>query len=143
MRQNMEELLATQEEMSRKEKEISWTLEAIGGLANILEYDFRGNITHINTMLCKTSGYTKEELVGQHHSVLFSKGNNIDSEKYKKFWEDMKLQRPSEGTRTYLNKNGKPFVVKANSYPVFKDNGDPIKVVEISVDITEFIDSKG
>ncbi|HZJ74339.1 MAG TPA: PAS domain-containing protein [Perlabentimonas sp.] len=143
MRQNMEELLATQEEMSRKEKEISWTLEAIGGLANILEYDFRGNITHINTMLCKTSGYTKEELVGQHHSILFSEGKNIDSDKYKRFWEDLKSKRPTEGTRTYLNKNGKPFVVKANSYPVFKNNGDPIKVVEISVDITEFMDNKG
>ncbi len=142
MRQNMEELLATQEEMSRKEKEISWTLEAIGGIANILEYDFKGNITHANTMMCKTSGYTKSELVGQHHSVLFCKENSIDSVKYKKFWEDMRSKKPSEGTKHYLNKNGNQFIVKTSAYPIFKDDGEPIKVVEISVDITEFVENK-
>lgn len=142
MRQNMEELLATQEEMSRKEKEISWTLEAIGGIANILEYDFRGNITYANTMMCKTSGYTKNELVGQHHSILFYKENSVDSDKYKKFWEDMKSKKSSEGTRHYLNKNNSQFVVKTNAYPIFKDDGEPIKVVEISVDITEFVENK-
>ena len=143
MRQNMEELLATQEEMSRKEKEISWTIEALDGLANVLEYNFRGIITHVNTMLCKTSGYTKEELIGQHHSILFSKENDVNSDKYKKFWEDMTSKKPSEGTRYYLNKNNNSFIVKINAYPIFKDDGDPIKVVEISVDITEFAGNKG
>jgi methyl-accepting chemotaxis protein len=140
MRQNMEELLATQEEMSRKEKEINWTLEAIGGLAIVLEYNFKGIIISANPKLCNVSQYDKEELVGQHHSMLFDNTDVINSENYRQFWEDMKNRKTFEGIMRRMDKNGNSFIIKGHCYPILDDDGAPLKVVEVSVDITELVD---
>jgi PAS domain S-box-containing protein len=139
MRQNMEELLATQEEMARKEKEIAWTLEAIGGLGLLMEYDFKGIITHVNHLICNRSGYSKEELIGKHHSVLFENKEVVNSNNYKLFWDDMNNKVPYESILRRLTKTNDLFVVKGHCHPVFDEDGRPVKVVEIAVDITEFV----
>jgi methyl-accepting chemotaxis protein len=137
MRQNMEELLATQEEMARKEKEIAWTMEAIDGLALVVEYDFKGMILNANSLLCSKSQFSKNELVGQHHSVLFEKKDFINSDSYRNFWTEMNNRRPYEGVMIRIDKNGKPFKVKGHCYPIFDDDGRPLKVVEVSIDISD------
>lgn len=142
MRQNMEELLATQEEMARKEKEIAWTVEALGGLAMIVEYDFKGMITSVNSLFCSYTGYTKEELLGQHHSVIFDKKDVVNSENYQKFWEDMHNKVSFEGVLQRVNKFNKPFTVKGYCHPIFDDDGQPLKVIEVSVDITDYLKKK-
>ncbi len=139
MRQNMEELMATQEEMSRKEKEIVWTMEAIGGLAIVIEYDFKGIITYVNQLLCSITGYSKEELLGQHHSILFENKDVVASVEYNQFLDDMRNNKPYKSILTRRNKKGEIFTVKAHCYPIFNDDGVPLKVVEVAVDITDLI----
>jgi methyl-accepting chemotaxis protein len=139
MRQNMEELLATQEEMARKEKEIAWTMDAIGGLGLLMEYDFKGIITHVNHLICNRSGYSKEELIGQHHSILFEEKNVINSDNYQKFWHDMNNKIPFESLLRRVTKTNQLFVVKGHCHPIFDEDGRPFKVVEIAVDITEYV----
>lgn len=142
MRQNMEELLATQEEMARKEKEMAWTMDAIGGLGLLIEYNFKGVITHVNALLCAKSGYAKEELVGQHHSILFDNKDVINSENYRNFWDDMRNRKPYEGIMRRNTKTNKHFVIKGHCHPVFDDDGQPIKVVELGVEVTELVGKK-
>ena len=142
MRQNMEELMATQEEMARKEKEMAWTMEAIGGLGLLMEYDFKGNITYVNNLLCVKSGFSKEELIGQHHSILFEDKNAVKTDDYQKFWDDMHKGIPFETTLHRVTKTNEHFAVKGHCRPVFDDDGKPIKVVEIAFDITEFTNRK-
>lgn len=137
MRQNMEELLATQEEMSRKEKEITWTLEAIGGLAIVVEYDFKGIITSVNSLLCTITGYVKEELIGQHHSIIFENQDVIHSKEYNQFLDDMRNNKPYKSILKRKGKSGNIFTVMASCYPIFDDDGNPLKVVEVAVDITD------
>ncbi|NHB69586.1 GAF domain-containing protein [Perlabentimonas gracilis] len=139
MRQNMEELLATQEEMSRKEKEITWTMEAIGGLAMVIEYDFKGVISFVNPLLCTISGYTKEELLGQHHSILFEHQDVVTSAEYNQFLDDMRNNKSFKNILKRKDKQGNIFTVKAHCYPIFDEEGTPLKVVEVSVDITELV----
>lgn len=139
MRQNMEELLATQEEMGRKEKEMAWTMDAIGGVALHLEYDFKGVITHVNSMVCKLTGYAKDELVGQHHSILFDNKDIHNSVAYSKFWDDMNKHKPFEGIMRRLTKQNNHLVVKGLCHPVFDEDGKPIKVVEIAVDVSDLV----
>lgn len=142
MRQNMEELMATQEEMARKEKEMAWTMDAIGGLGLIMEYDFKGIITYANTLLCNKSGYSKEELVGQHHSFLFEDKDVTKTDDYQKFWDSMHSGTPFESILNRITKTGEAFTVKGHCRPIFDDDGRPIKVVEIAFDITEFTSKK-
>ncbi len=142
MRQNMEELMATQEEMARKEKEVAWTMDAVGGLGLLMEYDFKGIITYVNTLLCEKSGYSKEELVGQHHSFLFEDRDDTKTDDYQMFWDSMHNGIPYESILNRTTKTREVFTVKGHCRPIFDDDGRPIKVVEIAFDITELTSKK-
>ncbi len=55
----------------------------ISELAIISETDVRGVITDVNEQFCRISGYSREELVGQRHSMLNSGFHSRD------FWKEM------------------------------------------------------
>jgi methyl-accepting chemotaxis protein len=128
--------------MARKEKEIAWTMDAIGGMALVVEYDFKGIITYVNSLMCTYTGYSKDELIGKHHSILFDKKDVVNSDNYNQFWDNMHNKIPFEGIMKRLNKFNKPFVVKGHCHPIFDEDGQPIKVVEVSVDVSEFLEKK-
>lgn len=138
MRQNMEELMATQEEMSRKEREMEWTMNAIGGLGLLMEYDFKGTIISVNALYAKRAGYQKEELIGQHHSILFANPEAVKTEKYQKFWQDMNNGIPFTSILKRRDKSDRAFTIKTHCHPVFDEDGNPFKVVEIGFDISEY-----
>ena len=121
---------------------MAWTMDAIGGLGLLIEYNFKGVITHVNALLCAKSGYAKEELVGQHHSILFDNKDVINSENYRNFWDDMRNRKPYEGIMRRNTKTNKHFVIKGHCHPVFDDDGQPIKVVELGVEVTELVGKK-
>ena len=139
MRQNMEELLATQEEMARKEQEMTLKMNAISGLALLLEYDFNGNILSVNQKLCSITGYAKEELMNKHHSILFDNKEYAKSESYAQFWSMMRNQQPFDGILKRRSKDKSEITIKGYAYPIFDDEGLPLKVIEIGVVISEFI----
>ena len=137
MRQNMEELLATQEEMGRKEKEMGWTMDAISGLATLVEFDFRGMITSVNSKICLLTGYSREELVGQHHSILIDTNDPASAQTYQKLWNSLKDRKPVEDTMKRLAKDGTQLTLKALCYPIFDEDGEPLKIVELGVEISD------
>jgi PAS domain-containing protein len=142
MRQNMEELLATQEEMARKEKEMSWTMEALNGIALHIEYDFKGVINYVNKKTTEVTGFLKEELLGQHYGILFENKEEIGSESYRNFWENMLKGKPYEGVMKRIDKQDKPYLVKGICYPVIDENGKPLKVVEFTVEVSDLTSTK-
>ncbi len=139
MRQNMEELLATQEEMARKEREMNSTMEAISGMGMLLEYDFKGIIISVNSKFCEVIGYYKDELIGQHHSILFDSQDELNSERYSKFWSNMRMGIPFEGILKRHTKNGSEITVKGLSYPIFTEDGLPQKVFELTIDVSDIV----
>ncbi len=141
MRQNMEELMATQEEMARKESEMNLRMEAISGLVMIMEYDFNGIILSVNKKLCSLTGYSKENLIGKHHSVIFDNKNFASQESYNNFWKMMRSGKPFEGILKRRTSNNDLKLIKGFAYPVFEDSGAPLKVVEIGVEVNEFFES--
>jgi PAS domain S-box-containing protein len=142
MRQNMEELLATQEEMARKEKEIAWTMDALGNLAIHIEYDFKGIILYANTKTFDITGYSKDELIGKHHSILFDNEGMTNSEDYRKFWEDMQNRKLFQGLMKRMGKQNNLITVKGLCHPVFDDNGQPLKIVELAVEVNELVNEE-
>ncbi len=143
MRQNMEELLATQEEMARKEKEMAWTMEALSGIALLIEYDFKGNIINANSMACKLTGYFREELIGQHQSHLLDMREANAHERYQKFWEDMHASIPFVGLTKKVAKNNSKLTLKGICYPVYDEDGQPQKVVELAVEVGDLLGTEG
>jgi len=140
MRQNMEELLATQEEMARKEREMNLRMEAIGGLALFIEYDFNGTILSVNSRTCQITGYSRDELVNRHHSLLFDKQDYSKSENYNKFWSIMRSGKSYSGIFRRKTKEGRFITVKGFIHPIFDEDGSPLKIIEISVEIDDILE---
>ena len=136
MRQNMEELHATQEEMLRKEKELQNQFQASEKLFMVMEYDFNGKIISVNENFEEVSGYKESELKDKHFSIFFDNKDWKQSYNYQEFWNQLKKGEAVKGVLKRIKKNGKYFIVKGISNPVFSESGQLEKVVEIFIDIT-------
>ncbi len=135
MRQNVEELQATQEMVERKSKELENQLNAINQAAAMIELNPRGMITDINQLYLKISGYTKEEIKGQPHTVLLKKGYET-SNKYMQLWENLTQGIIVEGEFERQTKDKSSFWLRATYYPVMDDYKNLERVIHIATDIT-------
>lgn len=137
MRQNLEEMQATQEEFEMRELEMQSTIEVINNAAAVLEYDFEGKILNANTNFTDLFGYTKEELIGVHHSIFFDNKDILESKNYQVFWENMRHKKPYSGIMKRIDKSGNEVIIKGVSEPFFDIEGNPLKVMELTFNITE------
>jgi len=97
--------------------------------------DVEGTITYVNDRLCKISGYTKEELIGQNHRLLNSgeTGKAYWREMYRtitsgKVWSDIVRNRAKDGSFFWVDATIMPFMGKDNK---------PRSYISIRTDITE------
>ncbi len=137
MRQNMEEMHATQEEMTRKEHTLQNVINATNKYQLLVEYDFNGMIKNVNDFFCKTTGYSKEEIKGQHHKILFESEDYTNTDEYSEFWQKMRTGEHLIKAYKIKTKGGELIECKGIFYPVIDQNGNPLKIMEFAVDISE------
>ena len=116
---------------------MGWTMDAISGLATLVEFDFRGMITSANSKICLLTGYSREELVGQHHSILIDTNDPSSAQSYQKLWNNLKDKKPVEDTMTRVAKDKTAIKLKGLCYPIFDEDGEPLKIVELGVEISD------
>ena len=97
--------------------------------------DINGTITDISEALCKTSGYTKEELIGQNHTIF--RDPDTPKEVYKEMWENIQAGKPWDGELRKLKKDGTFFWVDAHISPIFSKDGSIEGYSIINQDITD------
>jgi diguanylate cyclase (GGDEF)-like protein/PAS domain S-box-containing protein len=93
-----------------------------------------GIITFANSEFCEISGYSKEELIGQKHSIIKSELN--DYKVYKTMWETISSGNTWKGTVINKNKKGSIYIVDSIIKPILKNN-EIIEYISIRKDITE------
>ena len=97
--------------------------------------DRSGKIIDANTGFCATSGYTREELLGETHRLVNS---GIHP---KSFWVDMwktiASGKPWRGEVCNRSKEGDLYWVDATNVPCFDAEGNIEKYVSLRVDITD------
>ena len=99
--------------------------------------DLKGIITFANDNFCKLSGYTKQELIGQPHSLL--REENVSKEVFKELWDTIQSNKIWRGS--FANKGKyKRYHVKATIAPITDINGNIIEYMSIREDITEQIE---
>jgi PAS domain S-box-containing protein len=136
MRQNVEELQATQEMVERKSKELENQLNAINQAAAMIELNPRGIITDVNELYLKISGYSKNEIQGQPHTILLKEGYET-SNRYMQLWENLTQGMVVEGEFERQTKDKSSFWLKATYYPVMDSYKNLERVIHIATDITE------
>ena len=136
MRQNMEELQATQEEATRQsEKFISFN-NSVNHTLIRAEYDVNGILLYANTKFLNKLEYTSNsEVEGKHISMFV---NKKDREWFEEIWDTLaKGGNHFEGDMKHVTRNGKDLWTIATYTCVRNAQGEVEKVLFLAIDTTE------
>ena len=127
--------------LKTKENEIRNRMTAINQSNAVIEFDLNGNIHFANSNFLNTMGYTKEDIVGKHHSI-FVEDEFKESPEYEKFWETLRTGEFFNGEIVRKKKDGSLIYLQATYNPIIGIDGKPYRVMKIATDVTESYDQK-
>lgn len=84
--------------------------------------NLEGVITHANEKFCEASGYMKEELVGQPHSII--RHPDVSAEVFEKLWQIIQGKKTWSGRLKNQNKNGDTFITDTVITPIIDACGN-------------------
>ncbi|MEA3290419.1 MAG: PAS domain-containing sensor histidine kinase [Campylobacterota bacterium] len=96
--------------------------------------DKKGIITSVSTAFCEVSGYSREELIGQPHSMV--RHPDMPSTLFEELWRTIKNGDNWYGEVKNLKKDGNVYWVDAIIGPEYDINGNHIGYSAIRHDIT-------
>lgn len=116
-------------------KEISDYKAALDQAAIVATTDGKGIIKYANDNFCNISGYAREELIGQDHSILKSGYHNAAF--IKNLWKVIGSGKIWRGEFCNRAKSGLLYWVDSTIVPFLNDSGKPFQYLSIRIDITE------
>ena len=137
LRQNMEELQATQETQAKMSAEMAGQLRAINNSIAYIEFDPDGNIVNANDIFLKTMAYNLDEILGKHHRI-FVDPQYGGTKSYANFWKELKEGQTKSGLYQRINKNGKDVWLDGSYAPILNENNEVIKIIKLAKDVTDF-----
>ena len=111
-------------------------VNAIGRSLAVIEFSLDGTIQNANKNFLQATGYSLEEIKGQHHRV-FVDAVERESQAYDRFWKQLAQGEFQSGQFRRLGKGGREIWLQACYNPILDPAGRPMKVVKYCTDITE------
>jgi methyl-accepting chemotaxis protein len=102
----------------------------------VIEFSLDGFVLNANDNFLKVFGYTRDEIVGQHHR-MFAEPDSAASPEYQTFWNRLAGGEVLADEFRRLGKGGREVWLQASYNPVFDVEGKVVKVVKFAVDLTE------
>ena len=96
--------------------------------------NLKGIITEVSSAFEKISGYSKEELIGQHHSIM--RHPDMKKDDFKFMWKNLKNNKHVEMKIKNLKKDGGFYWVLAKLDIEYDENNIPIGYTAIRENIT-------
>lgn len=125
----------TQEKCHHLELEI--LQETVDTSFERVEFTPNGHIIDINNNMVELLGFSsKDELIGQHHSILVSEMHKT-SDEYQLFWEQLRSGHTQKGEFERIGKEGKQVWIQAAYTPVKNEDGKVIKIIKVASDISK------
>ncbi|MGQ2966417.1 methyl-accepting chemotaxis protein [Methylophilus sp.] len=118
-----------------KHADFSGQIAAIGKVMGVIEFDLKGNILSVNDNFAAVTGYSAQEIVGNHHS-MFATPEYKNSAEYKQLWQQLAQGVANDGQYKRIGKGGRELWLQASYNPIFDMDGKPFKVVKYATDIT-------
>ena len=101
-----------------------------------IEFTATGEVVDVNDLFLSVLGYTRNEVVGQHHR-MFCTPEYVSSSQYQSFWQSLARGEPHEGKFHRVTKSGAVVVLEATYFPIMDSQGRVTGVAKIASDITE------
>ncbi|MBX2811949.1 MAG: PAS domain-containing methyl-accepting chemotaxis protein [Myxococcales bacterium] len=111
-------------------------VNALNRVQALIEFDLSGTIIDVNDNFLAAVGYTRSEVVGQHHRI-FVEATYADSEDYLAFWDKLKQGHSYSALFPRLTKEGQTIWLQASYNPVFDETSKLVSVLKIATDVTE------
>lgn len=108
--------------------------EMVDQIAIVASTDLKGRITYVNEEFCNVSGYSREELIGQTHSIVNSGVH--DKAFFKNMWRTVGRGHIWRGQVANKKKNGEIYWLETAIIP-FMDNGKITHYMAVRFDISE------
>lgn len=103
--------------------------------ASILITDTKGVIEYVNPFFSQTTGYAREEALGEKPRILQSGVH--DEAFYQKMWQTLEARRIWRGEFCNRKKDGTLFWETASISPLLNEHGETVSYVGVKEDITE------
>src|SRR5450830_1713613 len=107
----------------------------------VIEFTPQGKIIGVNKNFLDVVGYSENELLGQHHSMLVDRDYK-NSPEYREFWEKIGRGEYDAGQYKRIVKGGAEIHLSASYNPILDMNGKVLKVVKFATDITAAINAQ-
>jgi PAS domain S-box-containing protein len=153
IRQNMEEMQATQAEMERmqrkmvedknalqkefdaKSAEQVGVIEGINATMATIEFTPSGDVVNANQNFLDAMQCELTDIVGKNHRI-FVLEDDRNSEEYQAFWPNLALGIPFQGEIQRLDHHGEVVWLNAIYKPLKDEQGSVVKVMKFALNIT-------
>jgi len=119
----------------QKSAEDASILRAIFKSQAVIEFDLNGVILEANDNFQKTTGYSRDELVGRHHRML-AEPDYAASARYAEFWDRLRQGEFLADEFRRVGKGGREVWLEASYNPIFDANGEVTKIIKFATDLT-------
>jgi methyl-accepting chemotaxis protein len=110
-------------------------LDALSRSQAFIEFTLDGIVVDCNENFLATVGYTKEEVVGQHHR-MFCDSAYASSPEYAAFWQELGTGKFRDGEFQRRTKDGQEIWLQASYNPITDENGQVTGVIKMAANIT-------
>ena len=134
MRQNMEELVAVQEQLRRRSDESETRVKLMNNAGiGIVEFDQQGVVLQANQSFLSKLGYSEQEVLGREIELFFKSKVDLTN-----LLPDLKTHATQHLELELDSKIGKTFAVKVACTALANEHGDIQRIVAIIVDLPTY-----
>ncbi|MDA3919797.1 MAG: PAS domain-containing methyl-accepting chemotaxis protein [Salinisphaera sp.] len=119
----------------RSRSELAAQILALHKAQAIIEFDIKGTVLHANDNFLKTFGYSRSEVIGQHHR-MFVDPSEHESDAYREFWTKLGEGKQHSGLYRRFAKSGAEVWIQGSYSPILDRRGRPRKVIKHATDVT-------
>ncbi|MDE2280837.1 MAG: PAS domain-containing methyl-accepting chemotaxis protein, partial [Xanthomonadaceae bacterium] len=120
----------------RAQRDLLGRVAAIDQVQAVIEFAPDGTILAANDNFLRCFGYSREQVVGQHHRIFVDPAER-DGETYQEFWRQLGEGQHRSGVFRRVDANGNEVWIQGSYSPIRDRFGRVHRVVKHATDITE------
>lgn len=121
-------------------KQLQQYSNILDGLCLVSKGDLEGNITYANDKFCEVSGYTREEMLGQPHSIV--RHPSVPKSVFKRMWQRIQAGKRWRGISRNRTKDGDSYYADSVIMPLTDKDGNIVEYIAARYEITELLEKR-